>query len=138
MLQCSCWDGDVEYLACLGAASACCCCCCLLLLLLAAAAACSGGEKALPLQPDELAPPPRQTLFFSATWPKEVRAIARQLCKIDPVRIFVGTVQVNVMTKKICHDGMLWLMWNRCLMASGCGANMTFVAFDLFVVCHHC
>jgi ATP-dependent RNA helicase DDX5/DBP2 len=47
------------------------------------------------LKEGELAPPARQTLFFSATWPKEVQHIARQLCKNDPVRVFVGNVQVR-------------------------------------------
>ncbi len=35
-------------------------------------------------------PPPRQTLFFSATWPRGVQTVARALCRNDPVRIFVG------------------------------------------------
>jgi superfamily II DNA/RNA helicase len=34
-------------------------------------------------------------VFFSATWLKEVQHIARQLCKNDPVRVFVGNVQVR-------------------------------------------
>jgi len=46
-------------------------------------------------RPDDLPVPPRQTLFFSATWPKEVQAIARQLCRNDPVQVFVGNVQVG-------------------------------------------
>lgn len=32
----------------------------------------------------------RQTLFFSATWPREVQAVARALCRNDPMRVFVG------------------------------------------------
>jgi ATP-dependent RNA helicase DDX5/DBP2 len=48
------------------------------------------------LKQGELAPPARQTLFFSATWPKEVQHIARQLCRNDPVRVFVGNVQVRL------------------------------------------
>jgi superfamily II DNA/RNA helicase len=37
-----------------------------------------------------------RTLFVSATWPKEVQQIARQLCRHDPVRVFVGNVQVRL------------------------------------------
>jgi hypothetical protein len=54
-----------------------------------------GGEYAVSPRPDELPVPPRQTLFFSATWPKEVQAIARRLCRNDPVQVFVGNVQVG-------------------------------------------
>jgi hypothetical protein len=60
-----------------------------------AVCAAAGGQSAQPLEPGELAPPARQTLFFSATWPKEVQHIARQLCRNDPVRVFVGNVQVR-------------------------------------------
>lgn len=60
-----------------------------------APAASVGGEYALSPRPDELPVPPRQTLFFSATWPKEVQAIARKLCRNDPVQVFVGNVQVR-------------------------------------------
>lgn len=55
----------------------------------------AGGSRASSLKPDDLPVPPRQTLFFSATWPKEVQSIARQLCRNDPVRVFVGDVQVG-------------------------------------------
>ncbi|KAF6264346.1 Asp-Glu-Ala-Asp box polypeptide 5 [Scenedesmus sp. NREL 46B-D3] len=48
----------------------------------------------------QLAPPTRQTLFFSATWPKEVQHIARQLCRNDPVRVFVGNVQEKLVANK--------------------------------------
>ena len=34
--------------------------------------------------------PDRQTLLWSATWPKEVEKLARDLCKEDPVQISVG------------------------------------------------
>ena len=34
--------------------------------------------------------PDRQTLYWSATWPKEVQALARDLCKSDPVQITIG------------------------------------------------
>ena len=35
-------------------------------------------------------PPQRQTLFFSATWPREVKAIAAQFVTHDTVHVFVG------------------------------------------------
>lgn len=59
-----------------------------------------GGSQAVPLKPDDLPVPPRQTLFFSATWPKEVQSIARQLCRNDPVRVFVGNVQERLVANK--------------------------------------
>jgi superfamily II DNA/RNA helicase len=34
--------------------------------------------------------PDRQTLMWSATWPKEVQGLARDLCREDPVHINVG------------------------------------------------
>jgi ATP-dependent RNA helicase DDX5/DBP2 len=34
--------------------------------------------------------PDRQTLFWSATWPKEVQALARDLCKEEPVEVRIG------------------------------------------------
>ena len=44
--------------------------------------------EALPIDPDGGAPP-RQTLMFSATWPKEVRKLANDFLEA-PVRIHVG------------------------------------------------
>jgi ATP-dependent RNA helicase DDX5/DBP2 len=35
--------------------------------------------------------PSKQCLFWSATWPKEVQSLARDLCKEDPVQITVGS-----------------------------------------------
>ena len=35
--------------------------------------------------------PDRQTLLWSATWPKEVQSLARDLCKEDPVQVTVGS-----------------------------------------------
>ncbi|CEM19617.1 unnamed protein product [Vitrella brassicaformis CCMP3155] len=34
--------------------------------------------------------PDRQTLMWSATWPKDVQALARDFCREDPVKIVVG------------------------------------------------
>jgi superfamily II DNA/RNA helicase len=44
--------------------------------------------------------PPRQTLFFSATWPREVQAVARALCRNDPVRVFIGGAQQRLVANK--------------------------------------
>ncbi|KAF4652178.1 ATP-dependent RNA helicase dbp2 [Perkinsus chesapeaki] len=43
--------------------------------------------------------PDRQTLLWSATWPKEVQGLARDLCREEPVHINVGTL-----TLKACHN----------------------------------
>ena len=45
-------------------------------------------------------PPRRQTLFFSATWPKEVKAIAAQFVQNNTVHIFVGEVQEKLVANK--------------------------------------
>lgn len=37
-------------------------------------------------------PGERQTLFFSATWPEDVRAVARKFANNNPVQLFVGNV----------------------------------------------
>eukprot|EP00916_Digyalum_oweni_P005138 GHVL01009090.1.p1 GENE.GHVL01009090.1~~GHVL01009090.1.p1 ORF type:complete len:423 (+),score=66.06 GHVL01009090.1:46-1314(+) len=42
--------------------------------------------------------PDRQTLMWSATWPKEVQSLARDLCKEDPVHINIGSMDL-----KACH-----------------------------------
>merc|ERR1712176_768292 len=39
--------------------------------------------------------PDRQTLLWSATWPKEVERLARDLCKEDPVHINVGSLDLR-------------------------------------------
>lgn len=36
--------------------------------------------------------PDRQTLMWSATWPKEVEELANSYCNVEPVRIQVGSV----------------------------------------------
>lgn len=43
--------------------------------------------------------PDRQTLMWSATWPKEVQKLARDLCKEDPVHINIGSLDLRA-----CHD----------------------------------
>mmetsp|Transcript_11586 Transcript_11586/g.31159 ORF Transcript_11586/g.31159 Transcript_11586/m.31159 type:complete len:608 (-) Transcript_11586:85-1908(-) len=39
--------------------------------------------------------PDRQTLMWSATWPKEVQRLARDICKEDPVHINVGALEMR-------------------------------------------
>merc|ERR1712048_833301 len=39
--------------------------------------------------------PDRQTLMWSATWPKEVQRLARDLCREDPVHINVGSLDLR-------------------------------------------
>jgi len=43
--------------------------------------------------------PDRQTLMWSATWPKEVQQLARDLCREDPVHISIGSPDL-----KACHN----------------------------------
>merc|ERR1711920_1088411 len=39
--------------------------------------------------------PDRQTLMWSATWPKEVKNLARDICKESPVHINVGSLEMR-------------------------------------------
>merc|ERR1719223_1014316 len=39
--------------------------------------------------------PDRQTLMWSATWPKEVQKLARDMCREDPVHINVGSLDLR-------------------------------------------
>ncbi|KAF4688544.1 ATP-dependent RNA helicase dbp2 [Perkinsus olseni] len=43
--------------------------------------------------------PDRQTLLWSATWPKEIQGLARDLCREEPVHINVGS-----MSLRACHN----------------------------------
>lgn len=45
-------------------------------------------------------PTKRQTLFFSATWPREVKAIARQFVTNHTVHVFVGAVEDKLVANK--------------------------------------
>jgi ATP-dependent RNA helicase DDX5/DBP2 len=47
-----------------------------------------------------LLPQQRQTLFFSATWPKEVKSIAAQFVVNDTVHIFIGGVEEKLVANK--------------------------------------
>merc|ERR1719271_1900799 len=44
--------------------------------------------------------PDRQTCFWSATWPKEVQRLARDLCQSDPVQINVGSTDGKLKANK--------------------------------------
>lgn len=50
-------------------------------------------------------PPKRQTLFFSATWPKEVKSIASQFVVNDTVHIFIGGVEEKLVANKARAQG---------------------------------
>jgi len=39
--------------------------------------------------------PDRQTLMWSATWPKDVQRLARDICREDPVHINVGSLDIR-------------------------------------------
>jgi len=39
--------------------------------------------------------PDRQTLMWSATWPKEVQKLARDICKEQPVHINIGSLEMR-------------------------------------------
>jgi len=46
-------------------------------------------------------PPGRQTLFYSATWPREVRQIAEKFVRNSPVQVFIGDSDSLVANKAI-------------------------------------
>lgn len=52
-------------------------------------------------------PPRRQTLMYSATWPKEVRKIAGDLL-INPIQVNIGSVNVLAANKAITQVLSLW------------------------------
>lgn len=47
-------------------------------------------------------PKERQTVFFSATWPREVKQIAGTFATNSPVHIFIGNVQVGKTSASHC------------------------------------
>ena len=49
-----------------------------------------GFEKDIRNIISRITTPNRQTLMFSATWPKEIQALARQFCNVAPVQINIG------------------------------------------------
>jgi len=48
-------------------------------------------------------PPNRQTLFFSATWPREVKAIAAQFVKNRTVRLALMRSGLGHFKPRYCH-----------------------------------
>lgn len=52
-------------------------------------------------------PAQRQTLFFSATWPREVKSIASQFVTHDTVHIFVGSVEEKLVANKAIKQHIL-------------------------------
>merc|ERR1719235_95556 len=47
--------------------------------------------------------PDRQTLMYSATWPKEIQRLARDFCREDPVKLTIGSEELTV-NKDITHQ----------------------------------
>merc|ERR1719502_1835330 len=39
--------------------------------------------------------PDRQTLMWSATWPKEIQRLARDFCREDPIRVTIGCEELT-------------------------------------------
>jgi ATP-dependent RNA helicase DDX5/DBP2 len=74
-----------------------------------AAAAARGGDKA----PPSSSSLHRQTLFFSATWPREVQGVARALCRNAPVRVLVGDVAARPVANKAVAQRALVLPRRR-------------------------
>jgi len=62
----------------------------------------------------------RQTVFFSATWPKEVRKLAKRMCNAPPIRVNVGQAQEqengdsgpsarnDIVQEVVVHDSEDW------------------------------
>ena len=54
-----------------------------------------------------MVPPNRQTLFFSATWPREVKAIASRFVQHETVHIFVGGVEEGLQANKAIRQHIM-------------------------------
>ena len=67
-------------------------------------------------------PRQRQTLFFSATWPKEVKSIAAQFVVNDTVHVFIGGVEEKPVANKV-RCGCNILMTSSKSLAAGCGVT---------------
>merc|ERR1719174_1826707 len=39
--------------------------------------------------------PDRQTLMFSATWPREIQRLARDFCREDPIKLTIGSEELT-------------------------------------------
>ncbi|KAJ1416524.1 WW domain [Sesbania bispinosa] len=57
-------------------------------------------------------PARRQTLMYTATWPKEVRKIAADLL-VNPVQVNIGNVDELVANKSITQDWKDWEGWSH-------------------------
>lgn len=55
-------------------------------------------------------PPRRQTLMYTATWPKEVRKIAADLL-VNPVQVNIGNADELVANKSITQVKFSFLSW---------------------------
>jgi ATP-dependent RNA helicase DDX5/DBP2 len=55
----------------------------------------------------------RQTLFFSATWPREVQGVARALCRNAPVRVMVGDAAARPVANRAVEQRALLLARRR-------------------------
>lgn len=53
-------------------------------------------------------PTQRQTLFFSATWPKEVKSIAAQFVVNQTVHVFLGEVQEKLVANKDIQQNIIF------------------------------
>merc|ERR1719474_1717292 len=40
--------------------------------------------------------PDRQTLMWSATWPKEIQRLARDFCREDPIKLTIGSDELSL------------------------------------------
>lgn len=61
-----------------------------------------GFEKDIKRIIGQISTPDRQTLMFSATWPKEVQNLALQFCQMAPVQIQIG--KENASGGLTCND----------------------------------
>ena len=62
-------------------------------------------------------PAQRQTLFFSATWPREVKAIASQFVTNRTVHVFLGGVE----EKLVANKAITQVRWPVRMGAAGLG-----------------
>jgi ATP-dependent RNA helicase DDX5/DBP2 len=67
--------------------------------------------------------PDRQTLLWSATWPKEIQRMARDFCKEDPLRVTIGSEELTTNPKivqqiEVLDEHSKWLKFHKfCLKA---------------------
>lgn len=63
--------------------------------------------------------PDRQTLMWSATWPKEVQSLARDLCREDPVHINIGKCCIWCVRVLFCATHHVIYITNRIVSTQG-------------------